>query len=1379
MPVDNNRITASGPQQAMPGEDNFGLVEAGVAASAIAGLGFIPTKTGRVWDQYLNVIRAVESGFPGGVMKTFRLSEYFSVLESWDKGKVDDSILREGGHYADYMRTTFGSTSSSINAERTGAIFGDVSSGGKKIGLALNIESGTQKGSGIADYYARIQGTKLGREDSLSESILRSDYKKLNIDIPFKDWKKSLTPLEKKRQLLLGARFRENINVMGKNISLSTGQQRLLAKAEIGSKLLRAKAASTAGRLNNLLTKPFEIPVIGDVLHKIPLIRDAGIDPGTSTQMLGRYVKKGMILGAAYKGLSYYDYLRSEGDASAVAIGGLSGAAAGGLLFNKPGVRFSKMGAGIGAAVGLYTALAPRFDDGLFHGVASMFTDAAVGRAEVSEALGISDSLRNQEEVTPGLVSAKTAIGFAGVGALTAGFSQYGKFLYKAGKTKIQDGGALGEIFDNTRHSMQEGYGDLWETGIGKKIASTKPGKYLSKIKNPYALGAIAGLAAWTGISSGLSLLSGNVSAAIPGLNLLGTADDPEQLKRMYSGEEDVAVRKGRWWEFGRSSGYEGGKIEYYRPHMIHRMKTRAFEKGLYGSEEEKWDHDPLLNPMKALFGSDDWKYHYDDKYAKSRPAPLTSTYGDDIPFIGSLISATIGKLLKPRKTVREDEWNLGGGEYKHLADPRPETEPDYELGGLKPGAPVAPDSASQLLNELNYRRREAVGLVGFAEGALEKAFTGREEAFQNKITLDTMGKETGSEYWLWSHLNVGGAMGTSEVVRRFIPHTRSYLDTYNPLENDMPSWMPNDYFMDLKHGNPFDKIKEAEIRLPGEGYAALNPDMAGVAPEDYSMMHRLKILGDVAMWSKEYKNTLSQAKAQRGNLSERDKQLLDRIQQQVKSKKIKKEFQEYNYDSSQLKSRRATITDIINPTTVRTKELGDMNVQLQGIGKIADQEKARRFAEDTLLGQTVDLVTPSLDSRGIDLTRSGGRQKAVAMVRGNDYGEMMVKEGLAEHKALQDEFRQIRFSGAEKMAGRISENILHGMDSPLEMLTPMSPASKMIRQRSAVEDYVKTQAIGTGNAFWDKPIENFLSPAKETAEYSMGDSEIPKAVQKRRAIDNYFDMLKWAKAKKTGDRRAEIETMFGADVFASPQNVMRALPRAERDYFQAFSDARSDEERQEILSLVPENAKRIYKSVWLRQEEQTSRAKKEAKIAQQKDDQVLAATAKARISEGFEISPELEKQWMSETGGKIPFDDWIRQKKANQYFATHSLPGADWLGWHPSVDMDDVKLKYVQNAGLDHHDFDLWGDRLKSLARKPYISDELVAELDNAGNLNNDEHMELASRATANIFSDGSVAGQSSSRRIDADIDSSYNIEIKDSRTNMIGEAYRSMGVG
>lgn len=1304
-------IIASGEQPTQEHEDPQKLLGLGLGISSVAAAGFIKTNNGRLWDSYLSAIRTAETAFPGAILRTFRVSETLSPFESWENLSVSEQQFSVAGKYAESLRNQFGRDVKDISMTRTGSIFGEVSSGGEVVGMGLRIKAGTQKGHAIADYYARVTGTDMPlagvagaqHTGSLNESLLRAQYRLEKPKKKFAAWVQELDPQERFNDLIIGAKFRDDITVFGHKILLDEKLKRLVARAEITVQLARARAATTVGRLNNLLSKPLEIPLIGEILNKIPLIRSMAVEPGTAMQMASRYAWKGMMVGAAWKGLEYYDYLRSEGGAASSLVGTAGGAAIGGFLFKRPGMRVSKTGLLVGAGAGLFTALSPRFDQGLFYGIASMFTDANIARAKASESIGLTESLQEQERVTPGLVSLPTALGFAGVGGLIGGFAQYSKLLTNSLSERISSGGSIGTIIEKTRESASAGFGEkLWTSSVGKRIASLPGGKFLSEhIKSPVVLGAAIGLGAWGLLSTGSSLLSGNIGAAVPGLNLIGSDESAEELQAMYSGQKEVAIRKGRWWEAGRSSGYEGGRIDYMRPHMMARLRDRAYQKGIYGSEEEKWQYDPMLHPIKALVGSDEWKYHYEIEHQYDRPAPLSSSYGEDIPFIGPAVTATFGKLLKPRKMIRPEEWNYGNGQYAYLPDVRGESEPAYDLGGLAPGAPVAPESGTQLLNELAYRRREAVGLVGFAEASIQKGITGREETFRNLQQMETMGEETSSEYWLWKHLNLGGAVGSSEGIRRFIPHERSYIDKYNPLANNLPSWIPSDYYTDLKHGNPFEKLPEAEIRLPGPGFAAIHPELQGVSPEQYPLAYKAKILGDIAMYSSEYEDMMRKAKANLRGMPEDQQKMVLETEAQVSAKKdSKRKIMEYRFRPELLTQQDVTVTNILDPRHIQTKEYGDAILELQGFGAVKDMEKAMEFAKSSLKGR-VSIQVPTSESERYRLGQNYSAVKAVAMIGDTDYGRALAEQGLAQQAELQDEFEQIRFSEREKLAGSLTEKVMHSIESPLEMLTPISPAAKLIRQRSAIEEYIASEAVGTGNAFWDKPIENFIEPAFDTTMHKLGLGGIPEEVQKRREIIEYFDMLKWAKSKhaeniaaQVGDQQAVIaektkqqETMFGLDAYGAPMRVMKALPRKERDFFKYFSEAQTEEERSEILSLIPENEKRLYQAAWIRQAEQAAIAKKNAKIATLDDDKIIAQAQTMRASEGFEINEDLESQWQRETKGRVRFDDWIREKKAAEYFSTHSLPDPSWLGWcvpaYQDILMSDYKYSNVENIGL------------------------------------------------------------------------------------------------
>ena len=1156
----------------------LGLSTLGAGTAAAAAIGFIPWGEGRIWDKYIGAIRAVETGSPGGVLNTFRVSELLSPLESWQNISVDATNL-DRGIYGNYLKRTFGEAET-LDLKRTGQVFGEIrDEAGKLRGIGVQIEASTQKGTGIADYAARIGGTPLAEHQSLNDAILRNQWEQSGSSEPFQEWVQNMDPQLRRQRLIIGSKIREEIRLFGQKFTLSENLAKNVAKLETTGKVLQARAAATANRLNILLKAPVELPVVKWVADKIPGLKHLGVEAGTATQVLGRYVKKGLVLAAAWKGLEYVDHLRAEGSPWGVAVATGGGAVLGSILATKPGAAFSKGGLMAGAAIGLAASIAPRFENGIIPGVTSVYADATLAKAKTSEAIGFTDTIAEQEQITPGLIQPSTAIAFGGIGSLVAGFASYVPFLSKAIKERYKTKQPLSQIFETMREQNVGKAADaIWDSSIGRAITKLPGGKTISKIKHPMALGFAAGVATWGVTAFALSATSGNPTAPVAGL--LGTDETTEELERMYSGEEEVPVRKGRFWEMGRSTKYSGGRIEYYRPHAIARINSRAYQQGIYGDEEERWEHDPLLNPIKALFGSDEWKYHYEQKYQYERPATTTSTYGEDIPFIGPVVAATFGKLFKPRKLVRPEEWDLGGGKYIHHPDIRGEAEPSYELGGLGPGAPVAKESGSQLLNELNYRRREAIGLPGFIEGALTKKAIGREELFENKQTLSSMGKETGSEYWMWKHLNLGGAAGTSELARRFTPRQRSYLEEYNPLPNALPSWLPDDSLLDLKYGNPFSKIPEAEIRLPGPGFAALHPELKGVDPEDYPLAYRAKILGDVAMWSPEYRSTIKAALRGSKDMPEHQARIVLQTEKQVEQKKRSKDFQERVFTGDQLDSQTVTISEVLGPRRFRAKEFGDLVIEAPGVGEIKDPSGAMAFAAENLLGQRVQLYTPALRSRKYKQSSAGVVMSGTPIVGGTDYGAALADQGFAETDELPDELKRVRFSPMQRFSGRVNEFMLHDIESPLESLTPLSPAAKLIRQRSAVEDYAASEAIGTSNAFWDKPIENFIKPTLNMSKYKAGIVDIPDEVEERRNINEYFDMLQWVKmsrlektAKVQGEagaaerfRRKKEKTVFGVDTFKNPLAVLNALPRKEKPYFSEFFDATTDTERAKIL---------------------------------------------------------------------------------------------------------------------------------------------------------------------------------------------------------------------
>jgi hypothetical protein len=126
---------------------------------------------------------------------------------------------------------------------------------------------------------------------------------------------------------------------------------------------------------------------------------------------------------------------------------------------------------------------------------------------------------------------------------------------------------------------------------------------------------------------------------------------------------------------------------------------------------------------------------------------------------------------------------------------------------------------------------------------------------------------------------------GYSEPLRRFIQR-ESFEPQANEIPNQMPSRLPgDDYMTNFKVGDPYVGIDDGYARLPGAGYEALHPELKGLNPEDYPDIHKLRILSDVAPYSREY-NIFRQKIASQARDSTEMQIELDKITDRVRQAK-------------------------------------------------------------------------------------------------------------------------------------------------------------------------------------------------------------------------------------------------------------------------------------------------------------------------------------------------------------------------------------------------------------------------------------------------------------------------------------------------------------
>lgn len=273
---------------------------------------------------------------------------------------------------------------------------------------------------------------------------------------------------------------------------------------------------------------------------------------------------------------------------------------------------------------------------------------------------------------------------------------------------------------------------------------------------------------------------------------LLGSMESPGELADIYAGRKHVEIREGRGWEAG-GTRYGGEKVLYTRPSNLFLLKTRAGAAAAWGEGEDE------ISPIKK-FLLKNFTYEHERRMGRDRPTPITSGFMEGIPIIGGLIASTVGQIIKPPKLMYVNDWvrtgPTGDLEFAHIASP---DEPAYDMGGLPPGAPHSPFTAAFQMGMADYNYKELAGLGGFALNTATKQITGSETFATQRPVLDSSGSITSAMRGWWN-LELAGAAGLSEGVRRFLPHKRSEEETYNPIMNSQPSWLPERFIV----GDPY-----------------------------------------------------------------------------------------------------------------------------------------------------------------------------------------------------------------------------------------------------------------------------------------------------------------------------------------------------------------------------------------------------------------------------------------------------------------------------------------------------------------------------------------------------------------------------------------------
>lgn len=456
---------------------------------------------------------------------------------------------------------------------------------------------------------------------------------------------------------------------------------------------------------------------------------------------------------------------------------------------------------------------------------------------------------------------------------------------------------------------------------------------------------------------------------------------------------------------------------------------------------------------------------------------------------------------------------------------------------------PASARGIGQQSAELAYRTQEFAGIYGFAFGGLrDKLGLGGMDYDTHKPVLASadIGYGTSRQFW---DLNLGGLgdfptplegeyanLELSEVVRRFIPRPRT-SDMINPIPNLMGvehQWLPGDGALtNFKIGDPYvaGGLKEGEMRLPGAAYERFNTLQSDETGR-YGRMDRLKILGDVAPYSDEYRAALAEA---RGSASPEQQMQIAQIEERVEIKKRKYDFKPYEYKYSSPSEMDKNPLAYAAGRAIESAMHSDNFLAAKFINNYTAVEHWER---NEVYGSSFpEWQSPIKDFIQPMLNRAG------------DQNPLRAFGGMAAIGSLFGASKEAKLVGS--LVGGVS-----------------GAASSIFRD---------AQEAVTGERFM---------PAERRRELAV--EEYADILSYTRAVRGFNMAEEQGDQQLAGEFKRQMKsTMYGADIYGGDfEQLAMTVPKRKREHFRAMIQA-PEEERERILSTAGRLERRIYQAAW------------------------------------------------------------------------------------------------------------------------------------------------------------------------------------------------------